>query len=197
MDKTSALLIVDVQNDFCPGGALAVPEGDKVVPVLNRYMALFATNGLPVIASRDWHPPETTHFKEFGGIWPPHCVQGTKGAEFHPGLRLPPEAVIITKGSDPKRDDYSAFHAATDGGEQLEDFLRGHGAGRLFVGGLATDYCVKESVLEGLKRGFAVFLLLDAIAGVDLSPGDSERAVSEMLAAGAREATLEDMEQYR
>jgi len=193
MVKFSALLAVDVQNDFCPGGSLAVPGGDRVVPVLNNYIDIFSKEGLPVIASRDWHPHETTHFKDFGGIWPPHCVQGTKGAEFHPGLRLPAEAVIITKGSEPGSDDYSAFQAVTPEDRPLEEFLSGLGIVSLFVGGLATDYCVRESVLEGLKRGFPVFLLTDAVAGVELKPGDSEKAVSEMLSAGAKEATLKEV----
>ncbi|MFN3974245.1 MAG: isochorismatase family protein, partial [Dehalococcoidia bacterium] len=104
-----ALLVVDVQNDFCPGGALPVPRGDSVVPVLNTYIALFQRLGYPVIASRDWHPPQTRHFKPFGGVWPVHCVQGTWGAQFHPNLRLPPDVLIVSKGMDPEQDSYTAF----------------------------------------------------------------------------------------
>src|SRR5919108_3329636 len=185
-----ALLIVDVQNDFCPGGSLPVPEGDRVVPVLNRYIEIFGEGGLPVFASRDWHPPETSHFRDYGGIWPVHCVQESEGARFHAELRLPDGAIVVSKGMDPTRDDYSAFQAATEDGVSFPDILRQHGIRKLYVGGLATDYCVKESVLEGLRRGLSVVLLEDAVRGVDLNPGDSARAVEEMLRAGARRASL-------
>jgi nicotinamidase/pyrazinamidase len=193
MDKKSALLVVDVQNDFCPGGALAVPDGDKIVPVLNSYIALFTDRGLPVIATRDWHPPETTHFKERGGLWPPHCVQGTKGAEFHPSLRLPPEAHMVSKGMDPRSDDYSAFQALTGEGRGLSDLLRKLGVERLFIGGLATDYCVSESAMDALSKGFSVMILSDAVRGVDLKPGDSEKALSAMSKAGAKGVTLGEL----
>ncbi|WP_243371888.1 bifunctional nicotinamidase/pyrazinamidase [Geotalea sp. SG265] len=186
----SALLIVDVQNDFCPGGMLAVAEGDRVVPVLNIYGELFSSEGLPVFASRDWHPTETTHFKAYGGIWPVHCVRGSKGAEFHPLLKLPREAIVISKGMDPARDDYSAFDGVDDTGLPLPELLRRLGVGRIFMGGLATDYCVKETALAALRQGFAVTVLEDAVRGVDLQPGDSERAMAEMQAAGAETANL-------
>ena len=190
MNKDSALLIVDVQNDFCPGGLLPVPEGDVVIPALNQYLALFRGRGLPVFASRDWHPPTSTHFRDYGGIWPVHCVRGTDGARFHPLLKLPYDAIIISKGMDPRRDDYSAFQGVTEGGVPFSVVLKEMGISKLYVGGLATDYCVKESVLEGLRHGLSVTLLEDAVRGVDLNPDDSSRAVAEMTSAGARHATL-------
>ncbi|MBI4507327.1 MAG: nicotinamidase [Chloroflexi bacterium] len=191
MATDAALLIVDVQNDFCPGGALAVPEGDRVVPALNAYVARFQAAGLPIFASRDWHPPVTKHFKEHGGLWPPHCVQGTRGAEFHPDLRLPEGVIIITKGDAPDADAYSPFEGHTPDGRAFPDVIRERGVGHLYVGGLATDYCVRASVLDARKAGLRVTLLEDAARGVDVQPGDSERAVQEMVAAGAERARLD------
>ncbi|HUP90450.1 MAG TPA: nicotinamidase [Longimicrobiales bacterium] len=190
----AALLIVDVQNDFCPGGALAVPEGDKVVPVLNDYADRFARNNQPVYASRDWHPEKTRHFKAEGGPWPPHCVQNTRGAAFHGALRLPEGTEVITKGTDPEDHGYSAFEAADGTGRPLADVLGEKGVQHLYVGGLATDYCVKASVLDGLERGFDVVLLLDAIKGIDVKPGDMARSLDQMIRAGARTATLESID---
>jgi nicotinamidase/pyrazinamidase len=191
-----ALLLVDVQNDFCPGGALPVAEGDRVVPVLNEYIARFAERGLPVYASRDWHPAETSHFKAWGGPWPPHCVQNTTGAEFHPGLALPPDAVVVSKGMDPSRDSYSAFQASEreGGGTPLDESLRRRGVRTLYVGGLATDYCVRASVLDARRAGFEVVLLEDAVRGIDVKPGDVQRALGEMTQAGARTATLGEVD---
>ena len=189
-----ALLLVDMQNDFCPGGALAVPEGDRIVPIANWYARLFERRGLPVFASRDWHPAETTHFQAWGGPWPPHCVQGTKGAAFQPRLSLPDEAVVVSKGMDPEQDAYSAFQAETAAGTPLGQELKARGVQRLFVGGLATDYCVKASVLDALEQGLQVFVLEDAIKGIDLSAGDVHRAVEEMEEHGARTATLHTVE---
>lgn len=190
-EKRAGLLVVDVQNDFVPGGALPVPEGDRVVPVLNEYVRRFRAAGLPVYFSRDWHPEQTKHFAAYGGAWPPHCVQGTWGAEFHPDLDVPPEAVIVTKGADPEEDAYSAFQGRTRDGETFVERLRRDGVEHLYVGGLATDYCVRASVLDALKAGFRVTVLVDAIRGVDVRPGDSERALAEMREAGADTATLE------
>ncbi|HEV8633787.1 MAG TPA: bifunctional nicotinamidase/pyrazinamidase [Chloroflexota bacterium] len=182
----AALILVDVQNDFCPGGALAVPEGDRVVPALNREVDRFSRAGRPVVASRDWHPAETTHFQSGGGPWPPHCVQGQPGAQFHRDLRLPRDAIVVSKGTGPREDAYSAFQARDDQGRALTDLLRRRGVRHLVVGGLATDYCVRATVLDGLRQGFEVTVLEDAIRGVDLQPGDSERARAEMRDAGAR-----------
>ena len=189
-----ALVIVDVQNDFCPGGALGVPGGDAVVPVLNRYAERFVVAGAPVFASRDWHPAKTSHFKAYGGVWPPHCVQGTQGADFHPELRLPSDAAIVSKGMDPSEDAYSCFQAKTGDGIPFTATLGELGVGRLFVGGLATDYCVKSTVLDGVHEGFEMVLLADAIAAVDLAPGDGAKALDEMRAAGAQMINLGDLE---
>ncbi|MBI2186099.1 MAG: nicotinamidase [Acidobacteria bacterium] len=186
MDNTrSALLIVDVQRDFCPGGALAAPAGDRVVEPLNRYVDEAAAQGWPVYASRDWHPPVTRHFRQYGGEWPVHCVEHTAGAEFHPGLRLPSRAIVISKGQSAEKPGYSAFEGTTSDGRTLVDDLRARGVDHLYVGGIATDYCVKHSVLDARRAGFDVTVLGDAIAGVDVQPGDSARAIDEMRAAGA------------
>ncbi|RNC70965.1 MAG: bifunctional nicotinamidase/pyrazinamidase [Desulfuromonadales bacterium] len=194
MKTNSALLIIDVQNDFCPGGGLPVPEGDAVVPLLNRYIEFFRSQALPIFASRDWHPATTTHFRDYGGIWPAHCVRETEGARFHPELGLPYDAIIISKGKDPSRDDYSAFQGVTENGVPLSVALKEIGIRRIYVGGLATDYCVKESVLDALRHGLSVTLLEDAVRGVDLNPGDSERAINAMTAAGAACMTVDQVE---
>ncbi|MFQ3611939.1 MAG: isochorismatase family protein, partial [Fimbriimonadales bacterium] len=138
-----------------------------------------------VAASRDWHPANTQHFAEFGGKWPPHCIQGTHGAEFHPDLRLPVGTVILSKGTSTTDDGYSAFEGHTDDGKTLLQLLDERGVQTLLVGGLATDYCVRASVLDALKHGFRVQLLTDAIRGVNLQPEDSARALAEMQQAGA------------
>jgi nicotinamidase/pyrazinamidase len=175
-----ALLVVDVQRDFLPGGALAVGDGDAVVPVLNRYIALAQRRAMPVFASRDWHPTKHCSFKAQGGTWPDHCVAGTPGAEFAPGLELPREATVISKATSEDADAYSAF-AGTDLARELRD----RGVKRLLVGGLATEYCVLNSVRDALKEGFAVLLLADAIRAVNVKQGDGERARREMEQAGA------------
>ncbi|OGP14999.1 MAG: nicotinamidase [Deltaproteobacteria bacterium GWA2_54_12] len=189
-----ALLVVDMQNDFCPSGALGVPEGDRVVPILNKYIEIFRQAGLPIYFTRDWHPPVTVHFKPYGGVWPPHCVQGTHGAEFHPDLAVPPRAVIMSKGDDPKQDSYSAFFGHDEKGRSLAEVLREDGVNHFYIGGLATDYCVKETSLDAIKDGFEVTVLIDGVKGVDLSPGDSERAMEEVKRKGALTATLEDID---
>jgi nicotinamidase/pyrazinamidase len=191
----SALLLVDVQNDFCPGGALPVPEGDRVVPTLNVYAARFAERGHRIFASRDWHPEVTRHFKEQGGPWPPHCVAESEGAAFHPTLKLPSGTAVLTKGTDPTDDGYSAFEAADSAGRGLGDVLRMDDVARLYVGGLATEYCVRASVLDGLEAGLDVVVLLDAVRGIDVQEGDVARALDEMLRAGARTATLATIDQ--
>jgi nicotinamidase/pyrazinamidase len=188
-----ALVVVDLQNDFCPGGALAVRDGDAIVPVVNRYLERFASAGAPVFLTRDWHPPVTTHFQAYGGVWPPHCVQGTRGAEFHPGLKPPAGAEIVSKGMDPTRDSYSAFQAEDPAGQPFPAVLTSRGVRRLYVGGLATDYCVRASVLDALNAGFEVVVLSDAIGAVDLKPGDGARAMEEMRSAGAKFATVNDV----
>ena len=174
-----ALIVVDVQNDFCPGGTLAVPHGDEVIAPLNRLIDRFLERGDPVFKSRDWHPPTTKHFTMYGGSWPVHCVQNTKGAEFHPALRDDPRIKIISKGMD-NTDGYSAFDE-TD----LASQLREDGVEELVVGGLATDYCVRHTVLDAIGKGFKVKAVEDAMRAVDLQPGDGEKAIKEMRAAGA------------
>src|SRR3989475_6226192 len=183
--QRAALLVVDIQNDFCPGGTLGVPEGDAIIPRVNRTIALFERRHLPVLFTRDWHPRETKHFKEFGGAWPAHCIQGTKGARFHLDLQVPKGAVILSKGMDPEQDSYSAFQAFTDRGRDLESTLHELDVDELFICGLATDYCVRATSLDGLRRGLTIRVIRDAIRGVDLKPGDSEMAIKEMRVHGA------------
>jgi nicotinamidase/pyrazinamidase len=185
-EKRSALLIVDVQKDFCPGGALPAPGGDRVVAPLNRYIDEAAARGWPVYASRDWHPPVTRHFRQYGGEWPVHCVEETEGAAFHPDLRLPASSIVVSKGQSPARPGYSAFEGSTPDGRTLAGDLRERGIDQLYVGGIATDYCVKHSVLDARRAGLEVTVLADAIAGVDLKAGDSARALQEMRASGAQ-----------
>ena len=188
-----ALIVVDVQNDFCPGGSLAVPAGDDVAPILTRYAERFAECGAPVFASRDWHPARTKHFAEWGGAWPPHCVQGTRGANFHAALALPPGTEVVSKGMDPEADAYSAWEAQTESGKPFADALAARGTRRVFIGGLATDYCVKATALDALRHGLEVFVLEDGSRAVDVKPGDGARALAEMSAAGARRLTLADL----
>lgn len=196
MKLKKALLLVDVQNDFCPGAALPVPKGDKIIPKLNKYIKIFSKNKLPIFASRDWHPKKTSHFKEFGGPWPIHCVQNTRGSRFHPKLRLPKEAIVISKGMDPRKDSYSAFQAQDSSGTGFLTVLRYLGVQELYVGGLATDYCVKASALDALKNGFKVRLMVDAVEGVDLRKGDSEKAIKEMVKMGAKKFKLKKLKKF-
>lgn len=182
------LLVTDVQNDFLPGGSLAVQGGDEVVPVLNRYVDIFTARHLPVFATRDWHPAHHCSFRELGGPWPPHCVQGTRGAEFSPALRLPPSAVIISKATAPDRDAYSSF-LRTD----MDQHMHEAGIRRIFIGGLTTDYCVLNTTRDGMQLGYQMFVLIDAIRAVDVQPGDGQRAIEEMIALGAQCITVEEI----
>ena len=181
----AAVLIVDVQNDFCAGGALPVRDSDRVVESLNEYIREAVARGMPIYSSRDWHPSRSTHFAAYGGVWPVHCVQGTRGARFHPSLLLPPTTVVISKGEAPEAEGYSAFEGRAADGTLLLDRLRKDEITHLYVGGLATDYCVKASVLDALSAGLKVTVLPDAVAGVDVHPGDSVRALDEMRQRGA------------
>jgi len=194
MKSLKALLVVDLQNDFCPGGSLAVPRGDKIIPAVNKYIRIFTKAGLPVFASRDWHPRETRHFRKFRGCWPQHCVQKTRGAAFHPRLELPPHTVLLYKGMDPEEDSYSVFQAKDSNGRDFRKLLKELKVEELYVCGLATDYCVKQSVLDALKSGFQVKLLTDAIKGVNLKPGDSAQAIRAMINKGAQKFTLQEWE---
>jgi len=175
-----ALIVVDVQNDFLPGGALAVPDGDAVIPVLRRYIRRFLASRLPVIATRDWHTPDHCSFTDQGGPWPPHCVAGTAGAGFAGELDVEEHALIISKAATAEQDAYSGFEATG-----LHDQLHSLGVTRIFVGGLATDYCVLNTVLDGLRLGYGVCLLEDAIRAVNVKPDDGERAIAQMKEKGA------------
>jgi len=178
---SDALLIVDVQQDFCPGGALAVPDGDAVVPVLNQWIDAAQNAGAAIFASRDWHPPDHVSFQEQGGPWPSHCVAETPGAAFHSDLALPESATVIDKGTDAGHEAYSAFEG-TDFAAQL----RAAGIERLWVGGLALDYCVRASVLDARRiAGMPVHLILNATRAVEVQPGDGSRALDDMREAGA------------
>jgi nicotinamidase/pyrazinamidase len=179
------LLVVDPQNDFCPGGALAVVEGDRVMAVLSAWAAAAGGAGVPVFVSRDWHPARTTHFKEYGGVWPPHCVMGTYGAAFHAELHLPDGAIVVSKGMGEAEDAYSAFEARDEQGTPLATLLEQRGVRHLYVGGLATDYCVKSSTLDALRSGYRVTLIPDGMRPVNVQPGDGDQALADMRAAGA------------
>jgi nicotinamidase/pyrazinamidase len=188
-----ALLIVDVQNDFCPGGALQVPDGDRVIEPINRVVDLFVVEGAPILASRDWHLPVTRHFRDYGGAWPVHCIRETIGAAFHPRLRLPEGTLILSKGVNPEMDGYSAFEGVTGDGRTLRSILEDTGIDHIFLAGLATDYCILFTAREALKTGIAVTVLTDAVAGVDVTPGDSARALDELRCAGASLVSVEEL----
>lgn len=187
INKQSALVVVDLQNDFCPGGALPVENGNEVVPVLNKYIEKFRKARAPILFTRDWHPPDHSSFKAQGGPWPPHCVQNSEGAKFRKDLLIPPEGEIVSK-ADKKDEAYSFFQ-----GTGLAQKLKERGIKRLLVGGLATDYCVKETVLDGLKYEFEVFVLYDASKGVNVNPGDSDNALNLMVAKGAKRIRVQDI----
>lgn len=178
-----ALLLVDVQNDFVPGGSLAVAQGDRVLEPINRWLARFSQAGLPVFATRDWHPPDHCSFTARGGPWPPHCVAQSPGAAFATGLKVPTDArlTVISKATTRDADAYSGFE-----GTDLDERLRDAGVRRLFVGGLATDYCVLNTVLDACRLGYDVTVLHCAIRPVEVHPGDGERALAAMSEAGAR-----------
>jgi nicotinamidase/pyrazinamidase len=168
-----ALLIVDLQNDFCPGGALAVKEGDKVIPVINKIMDKFKI----VVASKDWHPDDSVHFDK----WPKHCIRNTKGAGFHPDLNTKSINKVFLKGTEGKDDGYSAFQATN---ENLEKYLKDMDVDELYITGLATDYCVLQSALDAIKKGFRTYVLTDAVMAVNVNERDGEMALEEMKEAG-------------
>ncbi|ALA60223.1 isochorismatase family protein [Nitrospira moscoviensis] len=183
-----ALLIADIQNDFLPGGALGIRGADAVIPVLEAYLHRFETQGLPIFLTRDWHPPGHCSFREQGGPWPAHCVAGTPGSLPPEGFHTPPAAVVIYKAIEPDREAYSAFQDTL-----LHRHLHALGVRRLFIGGLATDYCVLNSVKDARRLGYDVRLLKDGIKAVDVQPGDGRRAEEEMIRLGAVPVTLEAM----
>ncbi|MGX9219207.1 isochorismatase family protein [Massilia varians] len=180
LGKGDALLIVDLQNDFLPGGALAVPRGDLVIAPINTLIDLYHERGLLIYASRDWHPEDHCSFTAQGGPWPPHCVAATEGALFSEALQLPEEAIVISKALTAAEDAYSAFN-----GTGLARSMLADGITRLAVCGLATDYCVLNTVLDGIEAGFEVLLVLEATRAVEVKPGDGDRAIARMLAKGA------------
>ncbi|MDQ1335579.1 MAG: nicotinamidase/pyrazinamidase [Thermodesulfobacteriota bacterium] len=177
--RGDALIIVDVQKDFCPGGALPIPDGETVVPVLNKWIDAAVARNVPIYASRDWHPVGHMSFKERGGLWPPHCIQDSDGARFHPDLNLPGGSIKITNGVRFDKDQYSAFD---DTG--LAEELRREGIHRLWVGGLAEDVCVLATILDGCREGFEVTLITDATRPITPEGGESAR--KKMQDAGAR-----------
>jgi nicotinamidase/pyrazinamidase len=185
ISKNDALIIADVQNDFLPGGSLGVKDGDQIIPVLNEYTRIFKKANAKIIASRDWHPLNHMSFKAQGGPWPPHCVQNSEGAKFHPDLKLPEGTAVVSKATDPAKEAYSVFD-----GTGLAETLKSQSVTRVFVGGLATDYCVLNSVLDARKLGFDAVVLMDAVRGIDVKPGDVDRAVETMVASGAETVTL-------
>ena len=178
--RGDALLVVDVQNDFLPGGALGVRDGDAVIAPLNAYIARCRSLGVPVYATRDWHPPDHCSFEARGGPWPTHCVAGTRGAEFAPALELPPDVPVVSKATESGRDAYSAFD-----GTGLDEHLRRDGVRRILVGGLATDYCVRWTVEDALAKGYEAVVLRDAVRAVDVQPGDGARALRAIRRRGA------------
>ena len=186
--RGDALVIVDAQNDFLPGGALAVPQSDEILPIVNDYIAAFEKRRLPIYMTRDWHPPDHCSFKEYGGPWPTHCVAGTDGAAFSAELKLTAPATIVSKATTPDLECYSDF-----GTTNFEADLRVSGVSRLFIGGLATDYCVLSTVKDALALGFNTFLLVDAIRGVNVHPDDSQNAEQEMIRLGAKPIRLQDL----
>lgn len=188
LSPQTALILVDLQNDFCPGGALAVPQGNDVIPVLNQCLHLFQTANGPIIATRDWHPANHCSFIDQGGTWPAHCIQDTPGADFPQSLKLPQQTLVISKGTDPGREEYSGF-----ANPNLNKHLRLLGVTTVVVGGLATDYCVKETVKEALQHGLTTVLLWDGCRAVEASPGDGARAIEAMRSAGAVLAELRDL----
>lgn len=185
VDEDACLIVVDVQNDFCPGGALGVEEGDKVIPVLNKWIQEFGRRRLPVVFTQDWHPSNHSSFRQEGGIWPPHCVQNTWGAELHMDLIVGGE--ICRKGYHPEIEAYSGFDGAMggEGGQPLDAWLKTQGVRRLYIGGLATDYCVKATVLDALGKGYEVMVIRDGVRAVNVNPKDGEIAISEMIYSGA------------
>ena len=190
-DSSIALVVVDVQVDFCPGGALPVPHGDKVVRPINSLLHTADAHGRRVVLTRDWHPQESTHFATGGGLWPPHCIAGSDGARFHPELRLPSSANIVSKGIEPGVDGYSAFDGADDDRRSLLNILKAHSTETVLVCGLATDYCVLATVLDAMRSGLATVVALDATAPVNLKPTDGAEAEDMMKAAGAHVVSTE------
>jgi len=178
----TAFILVDIQNDFCPGGALAVPGGDTIIPVVNRLSPLFRS----IIATMDWHPADHCSFKDQGGRWPPHCIQNTRGASLHPAVDVSRISRYVRKATSRDRDEYSEFGGVDEQNRSLDEILKEAGIATLYVAGLATDYCVRATVLDGLRLGYVVYAITDAMRPVEVNAGDGDRTLREMTEAGAR-----------
>lgn len=182
----NALSVTDVQNDFLPGGTLGVPGGDRIIRPLNRIIGLFHKGNLPLFFTRDWHPPDHCSFQRQGGPWPPHCVRNTPGADFSSELNIPEGAIIISKGTEKDSEQYSTFYGYDTAGQTESSLMKKFGVSRIFIAGLATDYCVLHSVKDALAGGYEVYVLSDAVCAVDVNPGDGQRAIEEMVLGGAK-----------
>ncbi|HXG65959.1 MAG TPA: bifunctional nicotinamidase/pyrazinamidase [Blastocatellia bacterium] len=187
--QDAALVLVDIQNDFCPGGALAVNEGDQIVGVVNRLIHKFPF----VVTTQDWHPANHISFKERGGPWPPHCVQGTRGAELHPALDRAGIDYGVRKGQTSEQDAYSGFEGTDEAGRTLDEVLKGRNVEKVYVAGLATDYCVRATVLDALKNGYEVYAITDAMRAVNVNPDDGTKALQEMASKGAHLTTSSEV----
>jgi len=189
-----ALIVVDMQNDFMPGGALPVPNALTIIPTINRYVELFENANATIVFTRDWHPQNHISFKSRGGPWPPHCIQNTYGAELHPDLRAPKSAIIISKAFKEDEEAYSGFKGIElESKRDLNSVLRGRGVKRVFVSGVVTEYCVKATALDAADLSYQVFLLIDAVKGINQPPGSEEQAVIEMLEKGIVLMTTSDI----
>lgn len=186
LQPEDTLSVTDVQNDFLPGGALGVPDGDRIITPLNRIIALFHKDRVPLFFTRDWHPPDHCSFLKQGGAWPPHCVSNTTGADFSSGLYIPQSAIIISKGTEKDSEQYSTFYGHDAEGHTQSSLMKKFGVRRIFIAGLATDYCVLNSVKDALAEGYEVYVLADAVRAVDVNPGDGQRAVEQMIQGGAK-----------
>ena len=187
MNNRDAVIVVDVQNDFCPGGSLAVTGGDEVVAIVNVLAACARGRSIPVVFTRDWHVPDADHFK----TWPPHCVQNTPGAEFHRELDIRRGDIVVSKGTDRLGDAYSGFEGKTEQGQTLLDYFAQKDVSRVWLVGLATDFCVRKTALDAVLLGFETYLVLEGCRSVNLTPGAGEAAIREMLRAGVRVVSLD------
>ncbi|PSJ16129.1 isochorismatase family protein [Nitrosomonas supralitoralis] len=181
LDSGDALIVVDMQNDFLTNGRLAVTGGDKIIPLLNCYIAYFYANNRPIFATRDWHPPDHCSFVSQGGPWPPHCIAGSTGAAFHAELVLPADAHIVSKATSREADAYSGFS-----GTGLHELLQSLCITRIFTGGIATEYCIRHTVKDALQLGYSVVLLEDAIQAINRQPHDGALALQDMIDHGVR-----------
>lgn len=187
VSKNDVLIITDVQNDFLPGGTLSIKESDKIIPILNEYIEIFKNFSSQIIAARDWHPANHLSFINHGGLWPTHCVQNTEGAKFNSKLKLPENTKIVSKATNPEKEAYSVFDETG-----LLQQLKSEDTHNIFIGGLATDYCIVNSVLDALAADFSVGVLADATCAINLNPDDEEKAFEKMIQNGASKWTLTD-----